>query len=119
MIQTHKLVVIPVDGIVVTDQEGLSELDLSQCGIPDNIHALQWNNPIWPDKQNSHLNGLQYGQGSGWLEFRSNDPNENITELPQWAINCYDVWLQAYNIKQSELAASDAADEAAAAAENN
>lgn len=109
MIQTHKLVVVPVDGIVVTDLEGLSELDLSQCGIPENIHALQWNNPIWPDKQKSHLNGLQYGQGTGWIELRSSEPNIDITELPEWAINCYNVWVQKYNQKIAEMAAADAA----------
>jgi hypothetical protein len=97
MIQTHKLTIIPIDGTVVTDMKPLTELDLSGCEIPSNIHALQWNNPIWPDEQNSHLNGLQYGQGTGWIEFRSSASNIEITELPQWAINCYNVWLQKYN----------------------
>lgn len=93
MLQTHRLTIIPVDGTVATDTNIKTELDLSTCGIPNNVHALQWNNPIWPDPENSHLNGLEYGQGQGWIEFRSNEPNENITELPQWAINCYEVLL--------------------------
>jgi hypothetical protein len=99
MIQTHRLTIIPADGTVVTDliHKVFIKLNFSQCGIPDNIHALQWNNPVWPDKNNSHLIGLEYGQGSGWIEFRSDEPNMNITELPQWAINCYNMWLEKYN----------------------
>jgi len=82
---------------VITDTRAILELDLSSCGIPDNVHALQWNNPTWKDKNNSHLNGLQYGQGTGWIELASNDPNIDINELPQWAINCYNLWLIKYN----------------------
>ena len=97
MIQSHRLTIIPIDKCVITDQQSFLELDLSNCNIPNNIHALQWNNPVWPDPENSHLNGLQYGEGTGWIEFRSNEPNLNISELPQWAINCYNVWLAKYN----------------------
>jgi hypothetical protein len=97
MLQTHKLVIIPIDSYVGTDQAGYAELDLSGCEIPNNIHALQWNNPIWPDAANSHLIGLEYGQGTGWIEFRSDDPNQDITELPNWALNCYAVWLEKHN----------------------
>jgi hypothetical protein len=93
MIQTHRLTIIPIDGTVGTDINTKTELNLSACEIPNNVHALQWNNPVWPDPTNSHLEGLEYGQGEGWIEFRSNDPNQTITELPQWAINCYEVWL--------------------------
>lgn len=100
MIQTHRLTIIPIDGLVITDivpETLISHLDFSQCGVPNNVHALQWNNPSWPDPQNTHLIGLQYGQGSGWIEFRSSEPNQEITELPEWAINCYNVWLEKYN----------------------
>jgi hypothetical protein len=102
MLQTHKLTIIPIDGTVGTDQGGFIELDLSSCGIPTNVHALQWNNPVWPDPNNSHLEGLEYGQGTGWIEFKSNDANLNITELPQWALNCYQVWLNFYNSQNSQ-----------------
>lgn len=120
MIQTHKLVIIPVDGAVVTDQRAITDLDLSSCLVPNNIHALQWNNPVWQDDEKTHLNGLQYGQGTGWLELRSNDPNVTINELPQWAINCYNVWLEKYN-EQLTNEAAEAAEIAAAheAHENN
>jgi hypothetical protein len=97
MIQTHRLTIVPIDGCVVTDTKALIHLDLSSCGIPNNVHALQWNCPVWPDPSNSHLIGLEYGQGSGWIEVRSSDPNIEITELPEWAINCYNVWLQKHN----------------------
>ena len=54
-------------------------LDLSNCGIPDNVHALQW-------KENA-----------GWIEFNDNldgskPENEPITVLPQWANNCVEIW---------------------------
>ena len=102
MLQTHRLVIVPIDGYVGTDEAGYSGLNLTSCGVPNNIHALQWNNPIWPDENNSHLIGLQYGQGTGWIEFRSNEQNLNITELPEWALNCYEVWLLKHNNPESD-----------------
>jgi hypothetical protein len=97
MIQTHRLTIIPSDKAVYCDAATYLDLDLSQCGIPKNIHALQWNHPLWPEPDNSHLAGLEYGQGTGWIEFRSHAHNEHITELPEWAINCYYVWLEKHN----------------------
>ena len=57
-------------------------LDLSQCGIPNNVWALQWKDT------------------SGWIEFVDNPdgskpPNESITVLPNWAnacVNVYNAW---------------------------
>ena len=91
MLDTHKLVIIPSDGAVSSDTFYIAALDLTSCNIPNNIHALQWNNPLWPDKEKSHLIGLSYGQGQGWIELRSTEPNIDITELPQWAIDAYEV----------------------------
>jgi hypothetical protein len=99
MFDTHKLTIIPVDGTVNTDNWNETGLDLSSCNIPNNVHALQWNNPLWPDKNNSHLNGLSYGQGQGWIEIRSTDPNIDITELPQWAISVYELAKQVHENK--------------------
>jgi hypothetical protein len=107
MIETHKLVIIPIDGVVGTDKNFITNLDLSSCGIPNNVHAFQWNNPVWPDKEKSHLQGLTYGQGTGWIEFRSNDHNQNVTELPNWAINAYNVWSEAYIKEQEEIRLRD------------
>lgn len=97
MIDTHRLTIIPIDGSVVSDYFALTNLDLSSCGIPNNVHALQWNNPVWPDSTNSHLIGLQYGQGQGWIELKSSEPNVDITELPEWALNCLNVAFQKNN----------------------
>jgi len=54
-------------------------LDLSECGIPTNVHALQWN------------------ETAGWIEFKDNPDgtkptNEPITVLPDWANACVTVW---------------------------
>jgi hypothetical protein len=99
MFDTHKLTILPSDGTVNADNFSETHLDLDACNIPDNIHALQWNNPLWPDKNNSHLIGLSYGQGQGWIELRSNEPNIEITELPQWTIDCYYVAKQVHENK--------------------
>lgn len=97
MFDTHILTIIPSDGSVVSDNLNLTDLDLSNCNIPENVHALQWNRPVWPDKNNSHLIGLTYGQGTGWIELRSSEPNIEITELPQWALDAYEVAKQNSN----------------------
>lgn len=77
-----KMTIIPSDNTVYVDGVAKMELDLSGCGIPSDIHALQWFDV------------------KGWLEFNDDgDPftprpsNEIIESLPQWALNCYDVWL--------------------------
>jgi hypothetical protein len=78
-----KLIIIPSDDAVYVD--GLMKayaplpLDLTQCGIPSNVHALQWKDT------------------AGWIEFEDNPdgskpPNEPITVLPVWANSCVDVW---------------------------
>jgi len=70
-----KLTIIVDDNAVYVD--GSSRiLDLSQCGIPANIHAVQWY------------------ETEGEVEFngRPKPQNETITELPVWATNCVDVY---------------------------
>jgi hypothetical protein len=78
-----KLTIIVEDNAVYVD--GLMKayaplpLDLSQCKIPSNVHALQWK------------------ETSGWIEFVDNfdgtkPANEFITELPAWANSCVNVW---------------------------
>ena len=51
-----------------------NDLNLTQCQIPNDIWALQW-----------HGN-------SGWIEFNTPIPNEDITILPSWATACVSVW---------------------------
>jgi hypothetical protein len=50
------------------------DLNLTQCQIPSNVWALQWQ------------------ENSGWIEFDTPIPNEDITSLPAWAEACLQVW---------------------------
>jgi hypothetical protein len=70
------LTIIPIDGNVKKDGVGYIALDLSSCGIPSNVRALQWQ------------------ETSGWLEFWDQQ-NEDITELPFWVNCCLTVWTVA------------------------
>ena len=73
-----KLTIIVEDNAVYLNN--LSRiLDLSQCAIPSDVHALQWK------------------ETAGWIEFVDNfdgtkPANEPITELPVWANACVEVW---------------------------
>lgn len=76
-----RLTIIPIDNAVYVDGECRIPLDLSGCGIPSDIHALQWY------------------QTRGWVEFSDDGdpfttkkPNEDIFELPGWATACVQVW---------------------------
>ena len=94
-----KLTIIVEDNAVYVDgvmkAYAPNPLDLSQCGIPANVHALQWN------------------QTQGWIEFIDNPDgtkpaNEPITVLPDWANNCVTVF-------NNQVAANQAAQAEAAA----
>lgn len=67
-----RLTIIPSDGAVYED--GLCHSGLTWEGTPANIHALQWF-----DTQ-------------GWTEYSDGTQNENISELPQWALNAMAAW---------------------------
>lgn len=77
-----RLSIIPSDGAVVVDGKAKSiPLDLSGCGVPADVHALQWYDV------------------RGWIEFKDDDdpftpkpPNEDIFVLPEWANACVQVW---------------------------
>lgn len=77
-----RLTIIPSDNFVSVDGDGSRQpLDLSVCGIPSEVHALQW------------------FETRGWIEFTDDNdpftpkpPNQEITELPDWANNCVAVW---------------------------
>lgn len=79
-----KLTIIPVDGNVTKDNVTYIMLDLSSCAIPDNVHALQWDNV------------------AGWIEFKDPVPNEEITSLPAWADCCLTKWTEANTPKPPE-----------------
>jgi hypothetical protein len=72
-----KLTIIPVDGSVGENNVFYNELNLTSCGIPADIHALQWD-------------GV-----AGWIEFKDPVPNQPITELPAWANCCMAKWTEA------------------------
>ena len=69
-----RLTIVTETSTVGIDGKFYDNLDLTTCGIPNNIWALQW-----------------YGS-SGELEFTTPIPNEVITELPSWADSCVRVW---------------------------
>lgn len=72
-----KLTIIPSDGAVYED--GLCYSNLTWAGTPADVHALQW-----LDTQ-------------GWIEFNNGQPNQIITELPDWALNAEAAWQVAYD----------------------
>jgi len=77
-----RLTIIPSDSFVAVDGDSSHRpLDLSTCGIPQNVHALQWY------------------EIEGEIEFidnpdRTKPQNEVITALPTWAEACVLVWMQ-------------------------
>jgi hypothetical protein len=83
-----KLTIIPVDNAIYKDGVSYLGLDLSSCGIPENIHALQW-------------------QGtSGWVEDKSAMvQNQDITELPAWATACITKWDEAKAAEEAAILA--------------
>lgn len=73
-----KLSIITSDNSVGEDEKFYSNLDLSSCGIPSDVHALQWQDT------------------SGWIEYNSPEvQNQTITELPAWANCCMTKWTEA------------------------
>lgn len=74
-----KLTIIVPDYAVYVDNVCKMPLDLSPCNIPSGVWALQWK------------------ETAGWIEFEDNPDgtkpaNEQITELPEWALACVGVW---------------------------
>jgi hypothetical protein len=90
-----KLTIITADNAVYKDGVSYSDLDLSTCGIPEDVWALQWQDT------------------SGWIENKSAlVQNQDVTELPIWANACLTKWDEAKAAE--EAAAKQAAEEAAA-----
>jgi hypothetical protein len=72
-----RLVIIK-DGTVSVSDQSLDKLDLSQCGLPENFWALQWE---------------EHAPNTGHIEYNSSlIDNTPITELPVWANACIAVW---------------------------
>ena len=68
-----KLTIIVPDSSVYVD--GVAYSNLSLLGIPANVRALQWQDT------------------AGHIEFNDGIPNEDIIELPFWAEDAYNVWV--------------------------
>jgi hypothetical protein len=80
-----KLTIIKDDGAVYKDNVSYANLSLS--AIPNDVHALQWNDSV------------------GHIEFVGNvKANEAITELPSWANDALTAWQTAYDEEQAKIA---------------
>lgn len=85
-----KLVIIPIDNAVYVDDFSYFGLDLTSCNIPQNVHALQWN------------------QDKGWIEFVEDEnfkkeDNQLINELPDWAFLAKNKWDEAKVLENEKL----------------
>jgi hypothetical protein len=86
-----KLTIIPSDKKVGVNGLTFSDINLSSCAIPTNIHALQWY------------------ETEGEVEFTNNPDrtkpqNELISELPAWANACINKWNE---VKAAQEAAAN------------
>lgn len=94
-----RLVIVNADSAVGKDGEFRSGLDLSQCGLPENFWALQWN---------------ERGNNQGHIEYDSPlIQNTPITELPAWANACVAVWQAKLDQEAAEAEAARIAAEQA------
>ena len=70
-----RLSIIKEDKSGYINSQSYWPLDVS-C-IPDNVRAFQW-----------------FGT-NGWVEFNDGSYNQDVTELPSWAITCIQEWETA------------------------
>lgn len=84
-----KLTITTDDKLVYED--GLCYFIEDFSGVPDNVHALQWNSDT----------------SSGWIEFNNNQPNESISALPEWAVQLEAKWQEANYINNNPPAPTD------------
>lgn len=85
MITSNRITILIPDNAVYLDNGAYLGLDLSDCGVPAGIRALDWKN----------------NQG----EIHHDDTSirhVQITELPEWAINCVTKWEAQYNQEQEQ-----------------
>jgi hypothetical protein len=95
-----RITIVGVDNAVGVDGNFRHDLDLSQCGLPVNFWAFQWN---------------QKGNNTGEIEYNSSTiQNDLVTEIPAWANACIAVWQVAEAEAAEAEAARIAAEQAAA-----
>ena len=72
MNEITRLTIIVSDKAVYKNTEGYSDLDFSDCDIPEDVWAFQWEN------------------GNGWIEFKDTRENKEFvgTNFPAWVANC-------------------------------
>jgi hypothetical protein len=100
-----RLVINIGDNLVGVDGEFRENLDLSQCGLPEDFWAFQWS---------------ERGGDTGHIEYDSPDvANDQVTAIPAWATACVAVWQKKLDQEAVELAAAAAAEAAAAEAEES
>lgn len=73
-----RLTIVTETSSVGKDELFFNGLDLSSCGVPLDVWALQWYDTY------------------GHIEFIGTAPNEPISALPDWANNCLAVWQIIY-----------------------
>ena len=84
-----RLIIIK-NGTVGVSGQFVEGLDLSQCGLPPNFWALQWE-----EREANH----------GHIEYDSPlIDNTSITELPDWANACIAVWQAEINRQAAQQA---------------
>ena len=90
-----RITIVAVDKAVGVDGNFRHDLDLSQCGLPINFWAFQWN---------------QKGDNTGEIEYNSSTiQNDLVTEIPAWATACIAVWQAKLDQEAAEIAAQMAA----------
>ena len=88
------------DQSVYVDGESRGDLDLSQCGLPANFWAFQWN---------------EQGDNTGHIEYNSPTiQNDQVTEIPAWATACVAVLQAKLDQEAAEAEAARSAAEQAA-----
>jgi hypothetical protein len=73
------------DNAVYLDNGAYLNLDLSDCGVPQEIRALDWKN----------------NQGE-LHHYDTSIRHVPITELPDWAIKCVEKWEAKYKEEQDQ-----------------
>lgn len=87
-----RITIIHEDGAVGVNKDFRTDLDLSQCGLPTNFWAFQWN---------------QKGDNTGEIEYNSSMiQNDLVTEIPAWATACIAVWQAKLDQEAAEAEAA-------------
>ena len=90
-----RITIVGVDNAVGVNENFRNDLDLSNCGLPANFWAFQWN---------------QQGDETGEIEYNSSlVQNDLVTEIPAWATACVAVWQAKIDQEAAEEAARLAA----------